>query len=324
MEINVAYGANESFSKHTYISLLSLLLHSNKKDIINCFFFTVKNNKRTTLIKNLENSFRNFKYNEIICSEDKLEGLKTSNRLKHVNIYTYCRFFISTLKWIEKLLYLDSDTIILQDVNTLYNEDINDYIVWVVSDIPNDFILQVKSELKLKGDHYFNAWVMLINLKKRNEKNISEKCLSLLSANSYPCNDQDSLNITLESNCVYLDWKYNVQTWFFEKYEKYELWFNKEYYKKAVKNPFIIHYTWCSKPRFLLDNHPYRHCYDKMVRFAIFVNLKIFRLYPIQCKDFFILCLHTIENIFPKYTAKKAREYTNYIIHKVHLSFKRV
>lgn len=313
MDINIAYWANEKFSKYTYFSILSLLRHSDNNDIINCFLFTEKNNNWVKYIKDLEKVFSNFRFKEYNGDEGKIKNLKTSKTITHLNYNTYWRFFIDQLSWIKKIVYLDSDTIIIEDIKNLFKEDIEPYVVWIVSDSPIELIQNIKKEIKFQWEKYFNSWVMLINLREWKNQKISSKCLTLLKDNSFPTNDQDTLNITLEWNCKYLDWKYNVQTSFFwlnyENFKKIGFWI--EYYKEAINHPFIIHFTWTYKPWNLLDNHPYRWEYDKTVLTAIFLNLKQFKLLPISFYDYLVTLLHTIEHIlFPKQsTKKKVRKY---------------
>lgn len=298
MEINIVYWADEKYSKYTYISVLSILKNTEKTNLINCFLFTTQNNKRIKTLKNLEGFYKNFKFNSILCEKSKISKLKTSKDLKHLTYSTYYRFFVDKLEGIEKIIYLDSDTIITWDIKNLFNKDLSNNTVWVVSDSPLIFNKSYIEKLNLRHNRYFNSWVMLINLAQRKKNNISAKSIALLNKNSYKFNDQDPLNIILENQCKYLEWKYNVQTDFFYLNEKnfYNIWFNINYYEDAMKNPAIIHFSSPSKPRHLISKHPLRKEYDKIVRFAIFTNISHWKIFPIRLKDIFIVIIHTMKD----------------------------
>jgi len=307
MEINIAYWANENFSKHTYISLLSLLLNLEKSNTVNCFFFTVKNNCRSKSIKKLEKIFRNFKYNEIICDELEIKTLKTSKQNKHLNHHTYYRFFIEKLEKVDKILYMDSDTIIVNDIVWLFNEIITDKIVWVVSDCPSLFVKKLIDDYDIKNNKYFNSGVMLVDLKKWKKNNISEKCLNLLKENSYPCNDQDPLNIILENSSKRLDWKYNVQSWFFDINDSNFVYigFDKNYYYDAIKTPVVVHFAWSCKPWQLTDNHPFRTKYDYIKLLSFIYGLR-WGEFLLPFWDFLIILVHFIERIIiPSYKLRE-------------------
>jgi lipopolysaccharide biosynthesis glycosyltransferase len=67
----------------------------------------------------------------------------------------------------------------------------------------------------------------------------------LLSKRVFKFNDQDVLNIVLQDQCKWLPWKYNMQTdYFIDDEQFYEIGFDKSYYKNAIINPVIIHFTW--------------------------------------------------------------------------------
>ena len=303
MEINIVYWANELFTRYTLISILSILKNTKSTNRINCYLLTHKNNWRIKLLDKIESLYPNFKFYWIECEDDSIKNLKTSNICKHLNHNTYYRFFVEKLN-LDKLLYLDSDTIAVSDITDLYEIN-NNKTIWVVSDGPTEFVKNVKKILWL-NEKYFNSWMMLINLPERKKMWVWRKCIKLLNENSYPCNDQDALNIVLENQCEFLQWKFNVQTCFFEvnKSNYVSTGFDMNYYKEAVECPTIIHYTWSSKPRYLFNNHPRRRDYDKAVLYSYYIIAKISCSKNIvmltkfcSAKEIFILSYHIIEQL---------------------------
>lgn len=300
MDINIVYGANDKFTRYTYISLLSLL--KNTKNNVNCYLLTMMGNPWVKEIKKLEKLFKNFKFNEVLCEINTIKGLKTSNMLNHLNINTYLRFFVSELG-VNRVIYLDSDIVVIWDICGLYKENLENKIVWVVSEWPSQILKDIKNIISFKWKKYFNAWVMLIDLNLWKRFWISWKCLNLLKERTYPANDQDVLNIILEKDSKYFDGKYNVQSFYFSLNNNFvDNGFDIDYYKDAVKNPIVIHYTWQGKPRHLLNNHPRRRDYDKAVWYAILISIKIGNFMFINNRETLTCFLHTIEQLFlPNY-----------------------
>lgn len=131
-----------------------------------------------------------------------------------------------------RVLYLDVDMIVLEDISKLWNTNIGDSIIGAVQDIsktvcsswggiPNYEELGIPKEWK-----YFNSGLLLIDPQKWRENRISHQVIQALQNNlehaSLP--DQYGLNVAL-----------------FDKwYELDPLWNNFSAFD--VPNPYIIHY----------------------------------------------------------------------------------
>jgi len=294
MTIHIAYWVNEKYTIYAYYSLLSILKNHKSGEKIICHLITTSGNSNINMLKSLEKKF-NIEVDEAILDENLVKNIPTS--LKHLDYSTFFRFSIDTLiNNVDKIIYIDADTIITSEISSLYNKDLWNNTVWVISESPNITTVNLLSKLSLKNKKYFNAWVLLINLKKRRNYSISNKCLDLLKNNRYPSDDQDPLNIILQDTCKRLEWRYNVTTWYFLIEKFYDIWFPKSYYEDALKNPVIIHFTWDRKPRNLISIHPYTLYYDRILLYNFWIQ-KTFNL-----KEFIIICIHYIFFwLFPKY-----------------------
>lgn len=114
---------------------------------------------------------------------------------------TYYRLFIPELyPEYDKALYLDSDIVILSDIADLYNIDMGDNLIAATSDeaVSNikafqEYVEKVVGVIDYKK--YFNAGVLLMNLKELREFKFQEKFLYLLGTVKYAvAQDQDYLN----------------------------------------------------------------------------------------------------------------------------------
>jgi lipopolysaccharide biosynthesis glycosyltransferase len=147
----------------------------------------------------------------------------------------YARLFIAEFlpSHIKKVIYLDVDMIVLQDIATLWDVQFDDKIVAAVQD---QFIQTVSrwggvanyQELNIHPENkYFNSGLMIINLEKWKSANIPSRVISCIENNKVHSQfaDQYGLNAVL-----YADW-----------YELDPLW-NRFAYSED-ENPYLIHFT---------------------------------------------------------------------------------
>ena len=185
----------------------------------------------------------------------------------HVSISTYFRFFIpDILKEYSKVLYLDSDIIILGDVAELYNNDVNGYLLGAVQDIregiASKYNMIVSNRnwrdyvVDILGCHdwrkYFQAGVLLFNLDEMREEKISKQLLQRLKEVKSPIlSDQDILNSVCYNRVKYLPVEWNIE-WqiLFEFPDFKDLLPVKQYelFSRALSSPKIVHYASSIKP----------------------------------------------------------------------------
>lgn len=132
------------------------------------------------------------------------------------NKFTFVRLMLSSLLPEDKVIYLDSDLVVKKDLSSLFCLNLNEYVIGV-SGIGNiGYSLENKFFISIGLDNdarYFNAGVMLINLEKWRQLNITKQCLEF--ADKYPnmllAADQTILNYVFYKNNFYeLDKSYNV------------------------------------------------------------------------------------------------------------------
>ncbi|QQL51014.1 glycosyltransferase family 8 protein [Mucilaginibacter ginkgonis] len=168
-------------------------------------------------------------------------------------VTTFFRLFIASFMPAdtEKVLYLDSDMIVLGDLKELFDLDLSNHIIGAVQD-PNIVTLgcswgggvQNWEALGYQSDDpYFNAGLLLINFKKWVEFDVTSKALE--AAAKYQryikWGDQYCLNVVLANRWLHLDpeWNHLVDN----------------------NNPGgkLIHYIG-NKP--IYDNYPYSKAYQ--------------------------------------------------------------
>ncbi|MGV2389886.1 MAG UNVERIFIED_CONTAM: hypothetical protein LVR29_21425 [Microcystis novacekii LVE1205-3] len=99
----------------------------------------------------------------------------------HVTIAAYYRLLIPYLlpPSLEKVIYLDCDLILKEDLNNLWKIDVDNQYLLTVQDMGCPLVsskngLKTYQELQISPDTpYFNSGVMILNLKKWREDDIS-------------------------------------------------------------------------------------------------------------------------------------------------------
>lgn len=169
----------------------------------------------------------------------------------HVTTASYYRLFLTQLLpvEIEKVLYLDGDIIINDNLSDLWETNIENYAIGCIQDMDEMPNLNRVSYPRDYG--YFNAGVLLVNLKFWRDHQLLEIFLQCIRVNGTKLmyHDQDVLNFTLYDKKRYLPMRYNVQNGFLYK-KRFQLFThddNSNDLKVAQQHPAIIHYT-LSKP----------------------------------------------------------------------------
>lgn len=115
-----------------------------------------------------------------------------------------------------RILYIDSDTLVLADPAELFESPLNGKIAGVMREAESK---DLKEYYRLLGvEKAFNAGILLIDMALFREKKIGIQCLKLLVEDSkQPVRrlqymDQDALNIVLRNQVCFLDSKWNFCT----------------------------------------------------------------------------------------------------------------
>ena len=150
---------------------------------------------------------------------------------------------------LEKVLYLDGDIIVQKDLAPIFNENIENVYAGAVKDYyavfdPDSF--QKRLNVKHKG--YFNAGVLLLNLKKMREDHVPALLLQYRKSHNDKFMDQDTFNAVLKENVKYLSFFYNFMyhCWIYDTKDLadyYDIQMGKSRYE-WIRDALIIHFTW--------------------------------------------------------------------------------
>ena len=163
---------------------------------------------------------------------------------------------------IDKVLYFDGDVICRKSLVSLWNTDISQC---ALAGCPDESETAFEKENHLHLQHwngYFNAGVLLINLRWWREHNSTEAFFSFISEHGdwIKYQDQDVLNYVFNDHKILLPIKYNLASGFLTivvdpgKHLK-EL-------EEAIQDPVILHFT-VGKPWTISSRHPYNRTFLK-------------------------------------------------------------
>ncbi|MDY4279728.1 MAG: glycosyltransferase family 8 protein [[Pasteurella] mairii] len=156
----------------------------------------------------------------------------------------------------ERVLYLDSDIVVDDNIENMYFSDFGDNFALAVDDMCLNHLAPHAYFEFPDMKPYFNSGVLLINNKlwqQHNLKNILVDMTLEYSRMLYP--DQDVLNIVLKGKWRALDKIYNYQVGIIHSgFETHDIVFAKYPQEITLNPPKIIHYTTPYKPWI---SHPY-------------------------------------------------------------------
>ena len=232
----IAFCCDNNYVPYLLTAINSVCKNNEKHRIIFCIFSSDLEQENIIKIKNLLANTPPYNKECLFFNiqMEELNGVLLDNLDKRITIATCYRFFVPYyLKGVcKKVLYLDVDLCVCNDIEELFYIDLKDNIIAAVKEV-------IPYCKRLDIHNYFNAGVLLIDVEKWNEKNLTDRCINELRQIAYPMADQDVLNIILKEHKYILDEKFNY---------KYNLDSLKNSNYMPPENVVIIHFLSESKP----------------------------------------------------------------------------
>lgn len=278
--MNVLYTFNEKFVPQVMASITSIMENNKQMDNIHFFLMTLNvcddtekdiekyicDNKREVSFIHLKEMSKYFKFdfkttgwNPVILARLLIDKLLPNN--------------------IDRILYLDGDTIVRGDLSRLWTLDLGNNILAMGNEPTVD--KNRKNSLGLKNCPYYNSGVLLIDLKKWREEDVGNKIIEYYKENGEKITapDQDAINGALKGRIYSLEPKYN----YFNIYDQYPYWFisrlcdykyyDKDVYLESKNNPIIVHYLGEERPWRIGNHHRFKEDYNKYLNMSLWANL---------------------------------------------------
>ena len=149
-------------------------------------------------------------------------------------------FIADYLKEINKALYLDADTLVLEDLSKVYKTKLNENYIAAVKDglmyQHPDHITEIGLDWR---KFYFNSGVMLLNLKQMRRDGIKNRAIIYFNTHQEVFGDQDVLNAVVKEKVIPLSYRYNCNSNFFE--EKNAAFLSDFYGEKVADTPMKVY-----------------------------------------------------------------------------------
>ena len=259
-EIPLVFAVDDNYAPFLGVALKSIMSKADKNYFYRVYVLnTGISSKNIRKLKVYNTSRSSIEFVDVSKQLDSI-GYKLHLRDYYTNTIYY-RFFIPALfPQYEKIIYLDCDIVLNEDISKLYNTDLGDNILAAV---PEEVMCSVpvfgeysEEFLDVPREKYFNSGILVINTAKYKEFDIEGGFTDMLKKHKFEvAPDQDYLNVLCAGKVCYLDtgwnktpivnpdfnesdlklihFKLNYKPWFYDgvMYEKY-------FWKYALQTPF--------------------------------------------------------------------------------------
>ena len=279
--MNIVYTTNDGFVPQVSACMCSV--YENNRDVEELNIFVIAINMKDSYKKVLEKIGKKYNRKCYVIPLDDIRGLfdfDVDTYGWHISVLA--RFFFDRLlpEWVEKVIYLDGDTICLRGLEELWNVDMTNNVI-AGSLAPTKRDRAIRDLGLTENDPYINAGVLLINLKKWREEKTGQRIIEYYKQHDGKlyANDQDAINGSLKSEIKVIKPKFNYYTSYIYYPYKYLKEFQSPYkfipekwYNESAISPVIIHYLGEERPWRKGCKHPYQKEFDYYYSISPFKN----------------------------------------------------
>lgn len=192
---------DENYVAPTIVTITSAMVNRYKST--NYKFYVLGNSlseKSKSLFSDMDNV-------ELINMNNVFKNFEGTHN--HVSAAALLKFTIpDKFPQFDKILYLDTDMLIQQDLSGLFDINISECYAAVVKDM--ECTLMGKHNIRLGLNNYFNSGMMLLNIKKMREDNISAKLMEYKKQDKTKYfMDQDAFNKVFSEKVYFLEPYFN-------------------------------------------------------------------------------------------------------------------
>lgn len=288
--IHIAVAINDAYFMPLYVSLYSLYHNTNSSCHIHVLYENLGHEAQAQLKELTQRYGQQIDFIRV--------DIKIANHLEYAknwcNEITYKMFLSELFPKLNKIIWIDADTLIMGDIKRLWVIDIESYAIAAVED-------SVSKEMPKRGLNwnkpYFNVGVLLLNLAYIRRHNLTEeinRVITTTPSSKLWLPEQDILNLAFKGRVKQIDATFNAQ--------------NAFYWKKAFKyngvdqnalfasTPLVVHFTSKSKPWHKRCYHPYA------TKWREYASRASFRMnYTLSLFDKLKLFMKKYEYIFKRY-----------------------
>lgn len=234
MKISIAYAPDDNYVNQTVVSMKSALEHNEQVEFI--IMYSKLSAESMQKLGAVGGSLRLIK-----MDESQFADLTLS---KWVTVQAWFRIKLPDLcKDLDKVLYLDCDTLIRGNLDELFSMDLTGKYLAGVKDVWG--VSKYVKRLGMKSGVYVNSGMLLFNCDYCRKEHFFDKVVDFAKNNAKIIEfcDQDSINKVVDEYKLVISPKYNLMdTWWRGGYYEFEGEEEAEYLQ-AKENPVIVHLT---------------------------------------------------------------------------------
>lgn len=185
------------------------------------------------------------------CSSELYADIKKPQGVSwNQNVMIKCEL-AELLPQLDKVLFLDGDILVMGDLGELYDIDLGSNVLAAMRELLGE---KKKQHVIIGTAHYFNAGVMLLNLKQMREEKLGGKIIQLKqqAPDTWLYAEQDPFNVVCEGRTHYLHPRWNFlstlymhdkDTW---PIEEFNAFYHTSYanYTEMEEDAVIHHFAW--------------------------------------------------------------------------------
>lgn len=216
-EIPIVYAVDDNYAPFLCVSLKSILDNMNKDYFLKVYILNtgISEKNKSRIIEIAEENCNNVDV-EYVDVADRMDSLKDKTHLRdyYTNAIYYRIFIPSLFPQYEKIIYIDCDIVLINDISKLYNVDLGDNIVAAVHEEAMSsfdcFGSYSEEFLGVPRMQYFNSGLLVINTAEYRKETIETKFINLMLSEKFEvAPDQDYLNVLLKDRVKLVDVGWN-------------------------------------------------------------------------------------------------------------------
>ena len=215
---NVALICDDKYALPTMVCIQSIIMNTNADTTIHVCTFGLSDENMTSFNRLSTDKVKVIV--DVFASDMYSDLLNRINQKSHVTPTALIKFELSSyFKELDRLLYIDSDIIVRKDLSTLFTSDLSGLYLAASYEFYK-YLENKRYRFRKHWDEsfFFNSGVMLLNLKKMREDNISEKLWDYkLNRAKTTLMDQESLIAICSEKALHLPIRWNFNPVFYNQ-----------------------------------------------------------------------------------------------------------
>lgn len=231
-EIPIFFAVDDAYIPFLAVTIQSIFENKSEKNLykIKILYTKITDENKKEILKYSKENINI----EFVNVEENLKKLKDKLLVRdYYSDATYYRILIPNMfQEYDKILYLDADIVVLDDIANLYNINLENNLVggapepWFKE--YEEFQVYAEKVIEVQNyKEYINVGVLLMNLKELRKMDFENVFINLLDTKKFTLlQDEDYINKICNGRIKYIDEKWNVSGYLYDN-----------------SDPKIVHYT---------------------------------------------------------------------------------